>query len=180
MPRFDASNQVSPVVIKDQPTPIPEPTSPAAAVRSGILANQRAIRTEASRIKRKFTTRQGWLGDYDYAWYETYTILTFSAYFDTQGRLCTPSLPFMARKRRPPPFYALDAELPLVLAIASGLQHALAMLAGLITPPIIFASTLNLDNKTSSYLISASLIGCGMFSIPSRVIRERSTVLQAY
>src|ERR1700733_8147727 len=73
----------------------------------------------------------------------------------------------MARKRRPPPFYALDAELPLVLAIASGLQHALAMLAGLITPPIIFASTLNLDSKTSSYLISASLIGCGMFSSPS-------------
>lgn len=37
------------------------------------------------------------------------------------------------------------------------------MLAGLITPPIIFASTLNLDNQTSAYLISASLIGCGTY-----------------
>jgi uric acid-xanthine permease len=67
----------------------------------------------------------------------------------------------MTKATRLPPFYALDDELPLVLAIASGLQHALAMLAGLITPPIIFASSLNLDTKISAYLVSASLIGCG-------------------
>lgn len=67
----------------------------------------------------------------------------------------------MKQERRNPPFYALDADLPLILAISSGLQHALAMLAGLITPPIIFASTLNLDAATSAYLVSASLIGCG-------------------
>ena len=48
-----------------------------------------------------------------------------------------------------------------LLAAASGLQHALAMLAGLITPPIIFASALSLDSATSAYMISASLIGCG-------------------
>jgi xanthine/uracil permease len=54
-----------------------------------------------------------------------------------------------------PPFYALDAELPVVLAIASGLQHAVAMLAGLITPPIIFASVLSLNSATSAYMISA-------------------------
>lgn len=53
------------------------------------------------------------------------------------------------------------ADLPLVLAISSGFQHSLAMLAGLITPPIIFASALNLDSATSAYMISASLIGCG-------------------
>ena len=69
----------------------------------------------------------------------------------------------MKQARRNPPFYALDADLPLVLAISSGLQHALAMLAGLITPPIIFASALNLDSETSAYLISASLIGCGPY-----------------
>ena len=98
------------------------------------------------RLRRKVTTRHGWLGDYDYAW------------------LCMPSLPWSRgskRLRTGPPFYALDSELPLVPAAASGLQHALAMLAGLITPPIIFASALNLDSETSSYMISASLIGCG-------------------
>ncbi|KAJ7867443.1 xanthine/uracil permease [Mycena leptocephala] len=104
--------------------------------------------TRTSRLRTKVTTRHGWLGDYDYAW------------------LCTPALPFgNLKKSRQPPFYALDAELPLVLAIASGLQHALAMLAGLITPPIIFASALSLDSATSAYMISASLIGCGILSL---------------
>ncbi|KAJ7089093.1 Xanthine/uracil permease [Mycena epipterygia] len=101
-----------------------------------------------SRLKTKVTTRDGWLGNYDYAW------------------LCLPSLPFGNHKKsRQPPFYALDADLPLVLAITSGLQHALAMLAGLITPPIIFASALSLDSATSAYMISASLIGCGILSL---------------
>ena len=48
-----------------------------------------------------------------------------------------------------------------MLAIASGFQHSLAMLAGLITPPIIFASSLNLDSEMSAYMISASLIASG-------------------
>ncbi|THV02387.1 Xanthine/uracil permease [Dendrothele bispora CBS 962.96] len=99
------------------------------------------------RFSEKVTTRSGWFGDYDYAW------------------LCTPTLPFGRGKQTLPPFYALDADLPLILAMASGLQHALAMLAGLITPPIIFASTLNLDSERSSYMISASLITCGILSL---------------
>ncbi|KAJ7135080.1 xanthine/uracil permease [Mycena filopes] len=99
-----------------------------------------------TRVSRKVTTQEGWFGGYDYAW------------------LCLPSSPF-SRKSHDPPFYALDAELPLLLAMASGLQHALAMLAGLITPPIIFASALSLDSATSSYMISASLIGCGILSL---------------
>ena len=85
-----------------------------------------------------------------------------------------PSLPFMRTKRRAPPFYSLDEELPLVLAIASGFQHSLAMLAGLITPPIIFANSLNLDSEMSAYMISASLIASGALnpSPPSRTIPD--------
>ena len=106
------------------------------------------VRSQGRVVQRKLTTKQGWFGDYDYAW------------------LCSPALPcsISGRKqsrRRQPPFYGVDDELPLVLAMASGLQHALAMLAGLITPPIIFASALALDAQTSAYMISASLIGCG-------------------
>lgn len=124
------------------------------------VTNQQPIQTEqpgpksflgigqhTTAIRKKLTTKRGWLGDYDYAW------------------LCSPTLPFSFSGKRParraPPFYSVDAELPLILAMASGLQHALAMLAGLITPPIIFASTLMLDAQTSAYMISASLIGCG-------------------
>ena len=78
-----------------------------------------------------------------------------------------PSLPFHHGKKKSssPPFYALEDELPLFLAITTGLQHSLAMLAGLITPPIIFASALNLDAALSSYMISASLIGCGEYTV---------------
>lgn len=113
-------------VTKQQPSPVADP-SPRFAF---------------SDVRRKVTTKHGWLGDYDYGW------------------LCLPSLPM--GKRKQPPFYGLNDELPLVLAMASGLQHALAMLAGLITPPIVFASSLALDPKTSSYMISASLIGSGV------------------
>ncbi|KAH7887372.1 xanthine/uracil permease [Phlebopus sp. FC_14] len=123
----------------------PAPTAPPNA--TSILD----IRHHTNVVRKKVTTKHGWLGDYDYGW------------------LCSPTLPFsvLSKKspRRPPPFYGVDAELPLVLAMASGLQHALAMLAGLITPPIILASTLMLDPGTSSYMISASLIGCGILSL---------------
>ena len=87
-----------------------------------------------------------------------------------------PTLPFALggkKKRTMPPFYALESDLPLLLALTCGLQHALAMLAGLITPPIIFASALNLDAETSAYLISASLIGCGALKFvcdPKRLV----------
>ncbi|TFK43972.1 xanthine/uracil permease [Crucibulum laeve] len=120
-------------VTSEQPSPTTPPSS--------------TFRDRVSQIKRKVTTKEGWIGDYDYAW------------------LCTPTLPFMKTSSKLPPFYALDAELPLMLAISSGLQHALAMLAGLITPPIIFASALNLPADVSSYMISASLIGCGIMSL---------------
>ncbi|KAJ8582427.1 Xanthine/uracil permease [Rhizopogon salebrosus TDB-379] len=116
-------------VTKEQPSPAGNPNP----------------RSAFSNARRRVTTKDGWLGDYDYQW------------------LCLPSLP--TGKRKQPPFYGLDDELPLVLAMASGLQHALAMLAGLITPPIIFASSLALDPETSSYMISASLIGCGILSL---------------
>ncbi|KAF9515018.1 hypothetical protein BS47DRAFT_1372146 [Hydnum rufescens UP504] len=124
-----------------QPSPTPVPTTSSPSPKS------RGLRT-LKRTVRKVTTRDGWLGDYHYAW------------------LCTPTLPFSFSntKTRPPPFYPLDAELPILLAMVCGFQHSLAMLAGLITPPIILSSALSLDGQLLSYLISASLIGCGILS----------------
>ncbi|KAI0774393.1 Xanthine/uracil permease [Fomes fomentarius] len=79
-----------------------------------------------------------------------------------------PAVPWSRKGRHTttaPPFYALDSELPLLLAAATGLQHALAMLAGIINLPIIYANALNLDAETSAYMMSASLIGCGILSL---------------
>lgn len=122
---------------------------PSLSLPDSSTQRPRGLGGRVKHIKRKVTTRHGWLGDYDYTW------------------LCMPSLPWRRGKRTKtgPPFYALDSDLPIVLAAASGLQHALAMLAGLITPPIIFANALSLDPKTSAYMISASLIGCGEYFV---------------
>ncbi|THH14175.1 hypothetical protein EW146_g6129 [Bondarzewia mesenterica] len=132
-------------VTKEQPLPT---AAPSLHDQTKLPS---AVRARVAHFSRKVSTRHGWFGDYDYAW------------------LCTPTLPFALRgkthTRSMPPFYSLDADLPLFLAITSGLQHALAMLAGLITPPIIFASALSLDSATSAYMISASLIGCGILSL---------------
>ncbi|KZT57287.1 xanthine/uracil permease [Calocera cornea HHB12733] len=133
--------------IKTQPSPIDAPSTEISA--KAVPGRQSAgYRSALTRLKDKVTTRNGWLGDYDFVW------------------LCAPSLPFTkAAARKSPPFYALHADLPLVLAIICGFQHALAMLAGLITPPIIFASALNLPGDLQAYMISASLIACGILSL---------------
>ncbi|KAL7282500.1 hypothetical protein ACG7TL_003971 [Trametes sanguinea] len=141
-------------ITTDQPEKIPPPSlGDLATTAHTTRRNRWNVGERMKRLQQKLTTKHGWVGDYDYAW------------------LCMPTAPWRlgrARSKRTkigPPFYALDSELPIVLAAASGLQHALAMLAGLITPPIIFANALNLDAETSAYMISASLIGCGILSL---------------
>ena len=99
--------------------------------------------------KKKISTREGWVGEFDW------------------GFLCTPTLnPWSKtspRSRREVPFYGLNDKLPILLALVCGFQHSLAMLvrgtgtyaacpslisqcqAGVITPPTIFASQLGLN-----------------------------------
>ncbi|GFZ42979.1 Purine permease [Saitozyma sp. JCM 24511] len=101
------------------------------------------------RVTKKLTTKEGWFGSYNF------------------GFLCLPQFPYGKNRvaRVPPPFYSLHADLPILLAIVCGFQHSLAMLAGVITPPIIFASELNLSADYQSYMISASLISSGILSM---------------
>lgn len=96
-----------------------------------------------------FFTRKGLLGDYDYAF------------------LFRPNLPFMKSSRLSSPFFGLNDPMPVVLAVLLGLQHALAMLAGIITPPLIMAGAggVNLDNDHQQYLVSAALIASGFLSM---------------
>lgn len=135
--------------IRSVTTEQPEKVSSPSVSSAGPTKRRWGAGGRFKHLREKVTTRHGWVGDYDYAW------------------LCMPTAPWRRSRakqtRTGPPFYALDSELPIILAAASGLQHALAMLAGLITPPIIFANALSLDPATSAYMISASLIGCGEY-----------------
>ncbi|GAA99127.1 uncharacterized protein L969DRAFT_94305 [Mixia osmundae IAM 14324] len=100
-------------------------------------------------VKHKLTTRDGWLGDFDYAW------------------LCLPTLPCLHTGRfrtKSTPFYGLTDTLPIVLAVVAGFQHFLAMLAGVITPPIILASELGFGPSLQNYLVSSAFIASGILS----------------
>jgi NCS2 family nucleobase:cation symporter-2 len=70
----------------------------------------------------------------------------------------------MKKERRAAPFFGLHDRMPVFLALLLGFQHALAMLAGVITPPIILANAANLGPDKSRYLVSTSLIVCGLLS----------------
>jgi uracil-xanthine permease len=108
---------------------------------------KRSLPEKGHRLIKAFTTKEGLIGDYDY------------------GFLFKPQLPFMKRARRAGPFFGLNDRMPVFLALLLGFQHALAMLAGIITPPIILSSSANLIQADQQYLVSACLIMSGILSI---------------
>jgi hypothetical protein len=90
---------------------------------------KRTMADRISIIRKTLLTKNGLIGDYDYAF------------------LFRPNLPFMRPSDQPPPFFGLNDKMPVILAILLGFQHALAMLAGIITPPLILSGQggVNLD-----------------------------------
>ncbi|ORY09491.1 permease family-domain-containing protein [Clohesyomyces aquaticus] len=109
-------------------------------------APKRSFGEKARRFGKAFTTKEGLIGTYDYAF------------------LFKPNLPFMKKDRRAAPFFGLHDRMPVFLALLLGFQHALSMLAGVITPPIILAGAANLAPDLQRYLVSTSLIVCGILS----------------
>jgi NCS2 family nucleobase:cation symporter-2 len=107
---------------------------------------KRSFREHVRHIVKAFTTKNGLVGPYDYAF------------------LFKPNIPFIKKSRRRAPFFGLQDRMPVVLALLLGFQHALAMLAGIITPPIIISGSANFDAITTQYLVSTSLIVCGILS----------------
>lgn len=70
----------------------------------------------------------------------------------------------MKKSTQKAPFFGLQDRMPVLLAMLLGFQHALAMLAGVITPPIIIGGAANFSPGTTQYLVSTSLIVCGILS----------------
>lgn len=119
----------------------PQSIAPAHSPRRPIGSRLRAV-------KRAFTTKKGLIGDYDYAF------------------LFRPNLPFMGRSSSRSPFFGLNDRMPVLLGLLLGLQHALAMLAGIITPPLLLSGPAgaNLEIHQQQYLVSTALIISGILS----------------
>lgn len=105
------------------------------------------IKSTSYGLYTKFTTKDGLIGDYDYAY------------------LFTPTLPFMKVSKKKQPFFGLNDEIPVLLGFLLGLQHSLSMLAGLSTPAILISSFAHLDQLQTQYLVSASLMVSGFLSM---------------
>jgi len=95
------------------------------------------------------TLKDAILGDYDYA------------------ALCMPTMPWKKdSKTQKFQFYEKDEAIPLLVSILMGLQHALAMVGGLITPPyVVFRFTVGANTEYQQYAITAALITSGICTI---------------
>ncbi|PWN53211.1 Xanthine/uracil permease [Violaceomyces palustris] len=131
--------------------PLPQPSPSLTAPRPSSSPDQEGL---IQSLVLKLTTKEGWIGDYDFK------ELCMPRFFPWSK----PSTAANPTSNREAPFYGLHDKLPLVVAALCGLQHALAMIAGLITPPIILSSSLSLPPETQAYMISASLITSGLLS----------------
>lgn len=103
-----------------------------------------------SEFKHTLTTRDGLFGSYDYAY------------------LFTPDIWPVNRKYKDhvPPFFYPDDKIPLLLILILGVQHALTMISGIITPILaVSRGAFYLDTKTTEYLISAGFIASGLATL---------------
>ncbi|KAG7898194.1 hypothetical protein KL935_004344 [Ogataea polymorpha] len=103
---------------------------------------------------KQLLTKEGLIGDYNYK------------------HLFTPKVPHLRFwKKRPPqddavnqPFFAVDQPMPILLGMILGFQHALAMLGGVMAPPLSIASSANLSDADQQYLVSCGLIVSGILT----------------
>lgn len=69
-------------------------------------------------------------------------------------------------KDRVPPFFYPDDKIPLLLIVILGIQHALTMISGIVTPVLAIArGAFFLDTRTTEYLVSAAFITSGIATL---------------
>ena len=100
----------------------PSPTASVSVQPAPVAPPKFSVKRLAQRV----TSKDGWVGEYDFAWLWCVLVVEAIAIVDRFGiaHCSTPTLPFVRRgtagRRRAPPFYALDDELPILLAIVCG------------------------------------------------------------
>ncbi|KAH8690465.1 putative purine permease [Talaromyces proteolyticus] len=100
-----------------------------------------------SYLKLYFSSRDGWIGDYDYMY------------------LITPNIWPLNKKYKDfeTPFYGLNDQVPILLTIILGLQHALTLVGSVVSPPLAVADgAFYLNPAQTQYLVSAAFITTGI------------------
>ena len=101
-------------------------------------------------VKYTFTTRDGLIGDYDYLY------------------LFTPNIWPLNRKYKDhvPPFFYPDDKIPLLLILLLGLQHALTMISGIVSPVLaVSGAAFHFDTEITQYLVSVGFITSGIATL---------------
>ncbi|GES56829.1 purine permease [Aspergillus terreus] len=97
--------------------------------------------------KHYLTSRDGWVGDYDYLYLITPNIWPLNKKYEGTD----------------PPFYGLNDEVPILLTLILGLQHALTMIGSVVSPPLAIAGgAFYLNSEQTQYLVSAAFITTGI------------------
>lgn len=112
----------------------------------GSVEHKWTPQTLAAKLVYKLTTKDGWLGDYNYA------------------HMFTPDIWPLNKKYKDfeHPFFAVDEELPILLMLILGFQHAFTLIGSLVAVPLIFGSELNFTTSQTQHLISCTLITGGI------------------
>lgn len=129
---------------KDTTATYPSLASPPSEIEG---STQTLPTNKLAALKSYLSSKHGWFGDYDYLY------------------LLTPNIPPFNRKYKgyATPFYGLNDEVPILLTILLGLQHALTMIGSVVSPPLAIAGgAFYLDSAETSYLVSAAFITAGI------------------
>ncbi|KAH3666581.1 hypothetical protein OGAPHI_003437 [Ogataea philodendri] len=97
---------------------------------------------------KQVSTREGWIGEYNYAHLFTPDIWPFNKNFENYQ----------------PPYFGINDKIPILLTIILGLQHCLTLIISLVSVPLIMGSALNFDLKQTQHLVTCTLITAGIAS----------------
>ncbi|CAK1354661.1 unnamed protein product [Cercospora beticola] len=123
-------------------------TNPVQRDHNGSFASH--WRTAWSELKHTLTTRDGLIGSYDYAYLFTPNIYPFNKKY----------------RNHIPPFFYPDDRIPLLLILILGIQHALTMISGIVTPILaISRGAFYLSTQDTESLISAGFITSGIATL---------------
>lgn len=116
-----------------------------------------------SELHHTFTTRDGLIGTYDYAYLFTPDIWPFNRKYHHPSEKEEEEEGHHHQQQHIPPFFYPNDKIPLLLILILGLQHALTMISGIVTPILAIArGAFYLDVQSTEYLISAGFIVSGI------------------